>query len=262
MCVVDRVKISAPDSCGSSGARDARRDGVPTRASRDRRERAVRRRCYCAAELGLDAIRASHGGKPQLPQVSAAEVMHVLLCGQARSVCTAILGWFVCTMCGGRSETWNLAHLYMRCARECVHVFVRQSVAASFCSYRRDDYEVSCAELDQLVELATQVEGVYGSRMTGGGFGGCTVSLVKAAAVDKAIQHMKVLFRSVSSALRRAKIRMKCYFCSQFAAAGSGWQTFTLLATAKRRKSFLFQDGYKGTATFYRCVPSDGAKAL
>lgn len=44
----------------------------------------------------------------------------------------------------------------------------------------RDDYEVSCRELDVMVELATQVEGVYGARMTGGGFGGCTVNLVRA----------------------------------------------------------------------------------
>lgn len=44
----------------------------------------------------------------------------------------------------------------------------------------RDDYEVSCAELDTMVELATQVEGVYGARMTGGGFGGCTINLVRA----------------------------------------------------------------------------------
>ncbi len=47
----------------------------------------------------------------------------------------------------------------------------------------RDDYEVSCQELDVLVEIAKQFEGVYGSRMTGGGFGGCMISLVRAAAV-------------------------------------------------------------------------------
>ncbi len=43
----------------------------------------------------------------------------------------------------------------------------------------RDDYAVSCPELDLLVELALAQSGVFGSRMTGGGFGGCTVSLVE-----------------------------------------------------------------------------------
>jgi galactokinase len=42
----------------------------------------------------------------------------------------------------------------------------------------RDDYEVSCRELDIMVELASNVSGVYGARMTGGGFGGCTINLV------------------------------------------------------------------------------------
>jgi galactokinase len=48
----------------------------------------------------------------------------------------------------------------------------------------RDDYEVSCTELDLMVELANNCRGVYGARMTGGGFGGCTVNLVKADAVQ------------------------------------------------------------------------------
>jgi len=50
----------------------------------------------------------------------------------------------------------------------------------------RDDYEVSCAELDRMVELARRCEGVYGARMTGGGFGGCTVSLVDAGRAEEA----------------------------------------------------------------------------
>lgn len=51
----------------------------------------------------------------------------------------------------------------------------------------RDDYEVTGPQLDALAEAAWQVEGVLGSRMTGGGFGGCTVSLVK----DEAIEEFK-----------------------------------------------------------------------
>jgi len=55
-------------------------------------------------------------------------------------------------------------------------------MAASHKSLRHD-YEVSCPELDLMVNLARQVEGVYGARMTGGGFGGCTVNLVSKEAV-------------------------------------------------------------------------------
>lgn len=47
----------------------------------------------------------------------------------------------------------------------------------------RDDYEVSCKELDLLVELASSMRGVYGARMMGGGFGGCTVNLVQSDCV-------------------------------------------------------------------------------
>lgn len=48
----------------------------------------------------------------------------------------------------------------------------------------RDDYEVSCSELNLMVDLAKNLPGVLGSRMTGGGFGGCTVSLVERNAVE------------------------------------------------------------------------------
>merc|ERR1712150_19972 len=63
----------------------------------------------------------------------------------------------------------------------------------------RDDYEVSCKELDQLVELAMEVDGVYGSRMTGGGFGGCTVTLVKADAAAKTIAHIKERYNGTAT---------------------------------------------------------------
>ncbi|MBE3557689.1 MAG: galactokinase [Ktedonobacteraceae bacterium] len=48
----------------------------------------------------------------------------------------------------------------------------------------RDEYEVSCLELDTLVEIARRVPGVLGARMMGGGFGGCTVNLVRNEAID------------------------------------------------------------------------------
>ena len=49
----------------------------------------------------------------------------------------------------------------------------------------RDDYETSCEEVDVLVEEAWKIDGVIGSRITGGGFGGCTVSIVKDEAIDE-----------------------------------------------------------------------------
>lgn len=54
----------------------------------------------------------------------------------------------------------------------------------------RDDFEVSCEQLDLLVELAHDIEGVLGSRMTGAGFGGCTVSLVQKDAVPELINRL------------------------------------------------------------------------
>ena len=54
----------------------------------------------------------------------------------------------------------------------------------------RDDYEVTGIELDTMVEIAWNQEGVIGSRMTGAGFGGCTISIVKKDAVDKFIANV------------------------------------------------------------------------
>jgi galactokinase len=81
----------------------------------------------------------------------------------------------------------------------------------------RDDYEVSCQELDLLVEIASSCEGVYGSRMTGGGFGGCTVTLVRSAAVES--------FRDkvVSSYKLETGLTPDVYVCSASQGAGS-WQ--------------------------------------
>src|SRR5262245_7075966 len=64
-----------------------------------------------------------------------------------------------------------------------------------------DDYQVSCDELDLLVELASRVEGVYGARMMGGGFGGCTINLVSAESVA---EFERVVARGYQQATGRA----------------------------------------------------------
>lgn len=72
----------------------------------------------------------------------------------------------------------------------------------------RDDYEVSCSELDLLVHIAAELPGVFGARMTGGGFGGCTVNIVQAEAVSN--------FRAKTAELYRAKtgVNPPIYVCS------------------------------------------------
>lgn len=60
----------------------------------------------------------------------------------------------------------------------------------------RDDYEVTGTELDTLVEEAWKIDGVIGSRMTGAGFGGCTVSIVKDEAVDTFIREVGVAYEA------------------------------------------------------------------
>jgi galactokinase len=62
----------------------------------------------------------------------------------------------------------------------------------------RDDYEVSCPELDLMVALAGGISGVLGSRMTGGGFGGCTLSLVETQAVDRFTETIGSAYRAAT----------------------------------------------------------------
>lgn len=78
----------------------------------------------------------------------------------------------------------------------------------------REDYEVSCPELDLLVDLASEVEGVLGARMTGGGFGGCTVNLVRPAAVGPLIARLEAGYRAATG------IVPPLYVCG--AAGGAG----------------------------------------
>ncbi len=78
----------------------------------------------------------------------------------------------------------------------------------------RADFEVSCAELDTLVDLARRAPGVLGARMTGGGFGGCTVNLVEAGRASAFAEFMRAGY------LRATGIEPAIYLCQ--AAAGAG----------------------------------------
>ncbi len=71
----------------------------------------------------------------------------------------------------------------------------------------REDYQVSCRELDLLVEIAGRCEGVYGARMTGGGFGGCTVNLVQAESVENFIAEITEAYEWVT------KTKPDCHVC-------------------------------------------------
>lgn len=71
----------------------------------------------------------------------------------------------------------------------------------------RDDYEVSCPELDLMVELARDLPGVFGSRMMGGGFGGCTISLVDE---DHAEEFSMAIARGYENAVGVAPTIIRC----------------------------------------------------
>jgi galactokinase len=78
----------------------------------------------------------------------------------------------------------------------------------------RRDYEVSCAELDFLVDAAISLDGTYGSRMTGGGFGGCTVTLLASEAVSR--------FRSEIERAYEERFGLSPQFYSCRASPGAG----------------------------------------
>jgi galactokinase len=71
----------------------------------------------------------------------------------------------------------------------------------------RDDYRVSCSQLDLMTELAGELPGVYGSRMTGGGFGGCTISLVESSRVEEFVNQMTAGYS------RQAGLQPDIYVC-------------------------------------------------
>jgi galactokinase len=78
----------------------------------------------------------------------------------------------------------------------------------------RDLYEVSCGELDIMVEAAQNLPGFYGGRMTGGGFGGCTVNLVREENAEEFAQRIAESYR------RRTGITSQVYLCTAEDGAG------------------------------------------
>ena len=78
----------------------------------------------------------------------------------------------------------------------------------------RDEYEVSCPELDAMVTIAWSTEGVIGSRMTGAGFGGCTVTLVMENAVAEFIRRVKTDYP------KRTGLQPEIYVCAAENGAG------------------------------------------
>ncbi len=89
----------------------------------------------------------------------------------------------------------------------------------------RDDYEISCPELDIMVALAEGQPGVHGARMTGGGFGGCTINLVAADHTQNFQRHMAAEYFAATG--RRPDI----YVCQ----ASQGAEAVSLVGHPKGR---------------------------
>ncbi len=114
-----------------------------------------------AAILGVNSLRDA-------PLESLSRISDPVILSRARHVVTENLRveQFVAASRGG--DLHAMGQLFVESHRSLQH-----------------DYQVSCEELDFLVDHAIGVEGVYGARMTGGGFGGCTVNLLEASAVER-----------------------------------------------------------------------------
>ncbi len=89
----------------------------------------------------------------------------------------------------------------------------------------RDLFEVSCRELDIMVEIAESLDGYWGGRMTGGGFGGCTVNLVKAGDAERFAEQIATRYQAAIG------IEPDIYICSAAAGAGRGFNDFLCAET-------------------------------
>ena len=110
----------------------------------------------------------------------------------------------------------------------------------------RDDYEVSCRELDAVVEIAEDIGikgGVFGCRMTGGGFGGCAVALVKTDAIES-------ISKNIALAYKRKTGIDAALFASRPAAGATVIQGQSLIAEAGAHASRSFHPRMVGRNDF------------
>ena len=121
-----------------------------------------------AAAMGVKTLREASLGKLNL-------IADERLRRRARHVLTENLRVLSFVAAAKRGQIAELGHLMLDSHRSL-----------------RDDYEVSCPEIDFLVDAAIAIDGVWGSRITGGGFGGCTINLLDPTAVEK---FQQTLFR-------------------------------------------------------------------
>jgi galactokinase len=135
---------------------------------------ARRRQCEQAVawfQKGTPSIRSLRD--VTMPQIDAAGELEETILKRARHVVSENIRTVAAAAALGRRHYDEMGRLMLQS-----HISLR------------DDYEVSCSELDFLVEQAMEVKGVYGARMTGGGFGGCIVALVQPRAVESLATHL------------------------------------------------------------------------
>ena len=124
-----------------------------------------------AAEMGVESLRDATPGQLELVRDPVAQRRALHIISENRRVLE-----FVAASRAG--ELRQMGGLLVESHRSLQH-----------------DYEVSCEELDFLVETALGVEGVFGARMTGGGFGGCTVNLVEPGRVGAFEETVRAAYR-------------------------------------------------------------------
>ncbi|WP_376794259.1 galactokinase [Thermogemmatispora sp.] len=143
-----------------------------------------RQQCEEAARLLADMMRAEEegepGGKAARPAIDSLRDVTPELFARYAARLPEVLRKRAGYVVAENERVLEVARLLERGAVEAIGPYLWQTHAGL-----RDQYEVSCAELDALVEIARRVKGVLGARMMGGGFGGCTINLVRSEAVEE-----------------------------------------------------------------------------